>query len=205
MKGTPGRGLRRAGLPDEPVELFARWYARARAIERTSPDAMALATADADGRPSARMVLLKGFDQEGFRFFTNYESRKGRELQDNPFAALVFFWHECSRQVRIEGRCERLPADESDAYFASRPAGSRIGAIASNQSRVLKDRQELERAVEALQSRFGDGPVPRPEYWGGFLLRPEVLEFWQSGPNRLHDRFRYTREKAGWKIERLAP
>ena len=168
------------------------------------PDAMALATSTADGRPSVRMVLLKLADESGFGFHTNYESRKGEELAANPRAALLFHWQPLGRQVRVEGVVERSSSEESEEYFRTRPVGSRLAAWASPQSRPLADRAELERLYEDARARFGD-EVPLPPHWGGFRLVPDAYEFWQHGDDRLHDRVRYTREGGGWKRERLAP
>lgn len=170
------------------------------------PEAMTLATATKEGRPSARMVLLKGADREGFRFHTNFESRKGRELAGNPHAALVFHWPASGRQVRVEGDVRRAPDAESEAYFSTRPHGGRVSAWASPQSAVVESRKALEAAVAGVAARFGDGDVPLPPFWGGFVLKPSELEFWEHGDDRLHDRFRYRREPSGaWTIERLAP
>jgi len=166
------------------------------------PEAMALATAAPDGRPSVRMVLLKGFDERGFVFFTGYRSRKGRELAENPFAALLFHWQPLGRQVRVEGLVSRVPTEESDAYFRSRPLGSRHSAIASSQSDPVSSRAELEARVAALE---GNPDPLRPAEWGGYVLAPDAYEFWQHRDDRLHDRFRYAREAGGWRIERLAP
>jgi pyridoxamine 5'-phosphate oxidase len=166
---------------------------------------MTLATATPDGRPSARMVLLRGFDERGFCFYTNYESRKAAELAANPRAALVFWWAELERQVRIEGTVERTSRAESEAYFASRPPGSQLSAAASPQSRVIADRAVVERRVAELATAVPDGPVPLPDFWGGYRLAHEVVEFWQGRPNRLHDRLRYRRAGETWRIERLAP
>lgn len=192
--------LDEADLDPDPLRQFESWFAAARDAGLRAPEAMALATATPDGAPSARMVLLKGVDDRGFVFFTSYESRKGRELEANPRAALLFYWEPLGRQVRVEGPVERVSAEESDAYFASRPLGSRAGAAASHQSRPLADRAELERAVAAL----GDD-VARPEWWGGYRVRPERYEFWQHRENRLHDRFLYEREGSAWSIQRLYP
>jgi pyridoxamine 5'-phosphate oxidase len=204
-KRQPGI-LRKAGLAPDPFEQFRRWLAEAQAAGLYEPLAMTLATANADGQPSARMVLLRGFDQRGFTFFTNYRSRKAGELAINPRAALVFWWGILERQVRIEGRIELVSADESDVYFASRPEGSRLGAWASPQSQVIPDREFLVRRMEEFTAQFPNGCVPRPPQWGGYRLVPENLEFWQGQPNRLHDRLRYRRaSESQWLIERLAP
>jgi pyridoxamine 5'-phosphate oxidase len=195
-------GLREADVDPDPLAQFGRWFDEATAAGVYEPEAVALATAGADGAPSARMVLMKGFDERGFRFFTNYESRKGTELEENPRAALLFHWKELARQVRIEGPVERVPPAESAAYFASRALGSRLSAVASPQSRVIGSREELERRVEALA-----GSEPEvPAHWGGYLLNPQVYELWQRGEHRLHDRLRYRRaEGGGWVLDRLAP
>jgi pyridoxamine 5'-phosphate oxidase len=198
--------VERGDLLSNPLAQFERWFEEARAAGLELPEAMTLATADARGRPSARTVLLKGVDERGFLFFTNYESRKGRELAENAQAALVFHWpQEPRRQVTAAGHVERLAAEESEAYFRTRPLGSRLGAWTSPQSEAISDRAELEGAFAEAQERFGDDP-PLPPWWGGFVLAPVRVEFWQNRPNRLHDRFRYTRkDDGGWLLERLAP
>jgi pyridoxamine 5'-phosphate oxidase len=187
----------------DPIEQFESWFAEA---ERAVPlaEAMTLATVDADGAPNARMVLLKGFGPDGFRFFTNYESAKGRELAANGRGALVIYWRELDRQVRIRGDVERLPAGDSDAYFASRPHDSQIAAAISPQSRPIQ-REELDRLYEELAAELGQSDPQRPEHWGGYLLRPEEIEFWQGRESRMHDRLVYRRRPDGWEIERLAP
>jgi pyridoxamine 5'-phosphate oxidase len=169
------------------------------------PNTMTLATAAPGGRPSARMVLLKGFDRDGFVFYTNYESRKGRELTTNPYAALVLYWARLERQVRVEGRVERVSSEESDAYFASRPLESRLGAWASRQSAPLRSRAELEDRLAQVEEQYSSSDVPRPPNWGGWIVRPEAIELWQGRPNRLHDRFLYTRRPDGWDRVRLNP
>ena len=201
-------GLRRADLQDDPIAQFARWFEEAVATEAIDPNAMTLATAAADGAPAARIVLLKGFDARGFVFFTNYESAKARQLAENPRAALAFYWQALERQVRIRGKVERVSREESEAYFRSRPLGSRLGAWASPQSEVVANREVLERGLNAAREKFANGEVPLPPHWGGFRVVPTSVELWQGRPNRLHDRFRYTRAdevESGWKIERLAP
>lgn len=196
--------LRRADLLDDPVDQFRIWFERAVA-EVPLPEAMTLATVDAEGRPDARIVLLKGFGPDGFRFFTSYESAKGEQLAADPRAALVLYWRELDRQVRIRGSVERLGETESDAYFASRPRPSQLGAWASPQSRAIESREVLDDEVTETARRLRDGEIPRPPHWGGYLLRPEAVEFWQGQVARLHDRFRYTRGEGGWTIERLGP
>jgi pyridoxamine 5'-phosphate oxidase len=190
----------------DPIEVFREWFDAARAGGLELPDAMALATVDAEGRPSARTVLLKSADERGFVFFTNYESRKGRELAENPRAALVFHWaQEPRRQVLVTGTVERISEAESDAYYATRPVGSRLAAWASRQSRPISGREELERAYAEAEQAHGEDP-PRPPFWGGYLLVPETIEFWESRPNRLHERLRYTRGSKGeWEAGQLAP
>lgn len=191
-------------LDPDPLRQFERWFADAGGAGLEVPEAMTLATATPDGRPSARMVLLKGADERGFAFYTSYESRKGRELAANPHAALLFHWQPLGRQVRIEGAVERMSEAESGAYFRTRPLGSRLAAWASPQSRPLADRAELERLYAEAVERLGDDP-PLPPHWGGFRLVPEAYEFWQHGDDRLHDRIRYELDAVGWSRTRLAP
>ena len=199
-------GLSEADAGDEPVAQFERWFNDALAAGLPEPTAMTLATATPDGRPSARMVLLKGVDERGFVFFTNYESRKGIELEANPRAALVFYWPVLERQVRVEGRVERTSAEESAAYFRSRPRGSRLGALVSPQSEVIPSRDVLEQWIAQLLPDFPDDDIPCPPFWGGYRVIPTSIEFWQGQPNRLHDRLRYERrEDGGWDVRRLAP
>ena len=189
----------------DPLEQFRRWYADAEEAGIRAPHAMALATADAHGAPSVRMVLLKGADDDGFVFFTGYGSRKGGELEANPRGALLFYWDPLGRQVRVEGSVERVSPAESDAYFATRPRGAQLAATASRQGRVLQSRDELDSRVAELERELAGGGVPRPEHWGGYRLRPDVYEFWQHRESRLHDRLRYRREGGDWLLERLSP
>lgn len=206
LRKTYARGsLTKSAVNSDPILQFQNWMAEALDAEVPEPNAMTLATAGADGKPSARIVLIKGVDARGFVFFTNYESRKGLDLEANPQAALLFHWIELERQVRIEGRVEKLPDAESDAYYASRPLDSRIGAWASDQSRELSGRALLLARAAKFAAKFGMNP-PRPPHWGGYLVVPEVMEFWQGRPSRLHDRIRYSRHAGGaWRIARLAP
>ncbi|MGV3774915.1 MAG: pyridoxamine 5'-phosphate oxidase [Verrucomicrobiales bacterium] len=197
-------GLRRKDLKSDPVEQFQLWFSQAITAQVSEPNAMTLATVDPSGQPSSRIVLVKGVDYSGFSFFTNFDSRKGRELEANPKASLTFFWPGLERQVGIRGVCSKLSREEAATYFKSRPIGSQWSAWVSKQSGVIESRTELETRLEEVKEQFGED-VPLPEYWGGFVLAPEVIEFWQGRASRLHDRFRYTRQANGWLIERLSP
>jgi pyridoxamine 5'-phosphate oxidase len=197
--------LRRDDLRDDPIAQFREWFERAEVDGVPLPEAMTLATVDEHGRPDARMVLLKGVDEAGFRFFTGHKSAKGRQLAAQPEASLVVYWRELDRQVRVRGIVERLPEAESDAYFAGRPREAQIGAWASPQSRPIGSRAELDQRVAEITKRFDGADVERPPHWGGYLLRPSELEFWQGQVGRLHDRFRYSRDEGAWRIERLGP
>jgi pyridoxamine 5'-phosphate oxidase len=201
--------LDRTHVADDPIDQFRDWFDEALDAEVHEPNAMTLATAPPDAAPSARIVLLKGVDERGFRFYTNYESQKGQELAENPNVALVFWWPPLERQVRIEGRAERLPEAESTEYFHSRPRGSQLGAWASPQSRVVDSREALEQNLEEVTAEYEDEEtIPRPPHWGGYVVRPTTIEFWQGRPNRLHDRLQYHRdslESSDWTLERLAP
>lgn len=197
--------LERTDLPADPLALFLAWFEDAREGGVSEPNAMTLATVDASGHPSARIVLLKGADARGFAFYTNLESRKSQEVKATGRASLVFWWEPLQRQVRIEGAAEPVPAPEADAYYASRPRGSRLGAWASPQSEVIASREVLEARKADAEARFEGADVPRPDFWGGWRVVPESIEFWQGRPSRLHDRFRYTRDGEAWQIDRLAP
>lgn len=199
------RGLDEQSARSNPLDQFTAWLYEAVDARIVEPNAMVLATADAQGRPAARTVLLKDFDERGFVFFTNYESQKGRELNENPRASLVFLWKELERQVRVDGPVQRVSREESETYFRSRPFEARLGAWASPQSRPVAKREALEGAFEALRARYASQDVPLPPYWGGYRVQHQELEFWQGRPNRLHDRLLYTREAGGWSVRRLAP
>lgn len=197
--------LDRADLDRDPIAQLRTWLAAAEAAGVVLPNAMALATADANGAPSVRHVLLRHITETGITFFTNRASRKARELTTNPGAACTLYWRELDRQVILRGSVSELSADDSDAYFATRPRDAQLGAWASDQSQPLRDRATLERRVEDARQRFAGGDVPRPEHWGGYLVTPQEVECWQGRPYRLHDRFRYTRDREGWRLERLYP
>jgi pyridoxamine 5'-phosphate oxidase len=199
------RPLSRRDLDPDPLRQFERWFTEARSAGLPFPEAAALATATPDGRPSLRMVLVKSFDERGFCFFSGYESRKGRELEVNPRAALCFYWHDLGRQARVEGEVGRVSAEESDAYFLTRPRSARLSAAASRQGEAVASRQELEARVAELAARYPGDDLPRPAFWGGYVLEPVEYELWQHREDRLHDRFRYRRAGAGWDVQRLAP
>ncbi|MEA5446767.1 pyridoxamine 5'-phosphate oxidase [Gammaproteobacteria bacterium AB-CW1] len=199
-------GIIESKLPGDPLELFRHWWADAQDKSgMLEPTGMSLATADAQGRPSSRIVLLKHWDSRGFVFFSNYTSRKGRDIHDNPHVALLFWWDKLRRQVRVGGKAQKLPERESDAYFANRPRGSQLGAWASQQSRPLDSRETLQKRVEELDREFGSDPIPRPPHWGGYRVVPEEIEFWDDGEFRLHDRICYFRDGEQWRTERLYP
>jgi pyridoxamine 5'-phosphate oxidase len=199
-------GLREADADPDAIEQFRKWFDEVLAANLHEPNAMTLATATPDARPSARVVLLKGYGERGFVFYTNHEGRKAQELEENPRCALVFYWGELERQVRVEGRASRVPEEESDAYYASRPRGSRLGAWVSEQSRPVERRDLLEERLRKLEAEYEGREIPRPPFWGGYRVEPEEIEFWQGRENRLHDRLLYHRSKdGGWRIERLQP
>jgi pyridoxamine 5'-phosphate oxidase len=198
--------LLESDVASNPIDQFEKWWQQALQSEIVEPNAMTLATASSDGMPSARIVLLKGFDQEGFVFYTNYQSYKAMQLEENPKACLVFFWKELERQVKVVGLVSRVPQQESDEYFLSRPEGSRIGAWTSPQSQVIESREWLDDRYQQLVKEMGGSLIQRPPHWGGYIVKPVIVEFWQGRPSRLHDRIQYTLEESGkWKIERLAP
>jgi pyridoxamine 5'-phosphate oxidase len=197
--------LDEAHVSGDPLVEFHQWFTQAREAEVPEPNAMSLATATPDGAPSVRTVLLKGYDERGFVFFTDYRSRKAIELEQNPRAALAFYWVELERQVRVSGAVERTSLEDSRSYFQTRPRGSQLGAWASYQSRVISSRRQLESDLQSVIDRFAGDEVPLPPHWGGYRLKPEEFEFWQGRENRLHDRIRYLREGSGWRVERLSP
>ncbi len=202
----PDRSLDESDVDENPFEQFAQWMEEAMEEGGVEVNAMTLATATSDGIPSARTVLLKGFDERGFVFYSNYGSQKGHELAENPHASLLFHWSKLGRQIRINGDVKRTSAEESEAYFHSRPTGSQIGAAVSHQSEVIPSREWLEQRLKELEEEYGDQEVPLPPYWGGFRVTPRSMEFWQGRPSRLHDRLRYTLQPDGsWVIERLSP
>lgn len=199
------RSLDESDVNADAIKQFSAWWNEALQSDIYEVNAMTLATADKNGHPKARIVLLKGYDENGFVFFTNYESRKGNDLAENSNACLLFFWKELERQVSIEGSAEKINAEESDAYFNSRPEGSRIGALASPQSSVITGRDVLENSYLELSEQYKGKDIPRPQHWGGYIVKPNKIEFWQGRPSRLHDRILYTKNESGWKIGRLAP
>ena len=199
-------GLREADADPSAIAQFRKWFDEALAASLQEPNAMTLATATLDGRPSARTVLLKGYDERGFVFYTSYEGRKSRELEENPRCALVFYWSELERQIRIEGRAGRVSEEESDAYYGSRPRGSRLSAWVSAQSRPVGDRDALEKRLWELEAEYEGREIPRPPFWGGYRVEPEAIEFWQGRENRMHDRLLYRRlSDGGWRMQRLQP
>jgi pyridoxamine 5'-phosphate oxidase len=197
--------LAESDVDADPIRQFERWFADAVSARALEPNAMTLSTATRDGVPAGRIVLLKGVDANGFVFYTDYRSRKSAELGENPLAALTFLWKEIERQVRVTGSVSRVSPQESEAYFRTRPPGSRLGAWASQQSSVIANREELETRLQEVTQRFSDGDVPLPPHWGGFRVTPDEIEFWQGRPNRLHDRLLYRRQESGWAISRLSP
>lgn len=197
-------GLRRRDLDPDPIQQFNNWFEQALAAEIVEPNAMTLATVDANGQPSSRIVLLKGVEPNGFSFYTSYLGRKARELDSNPRAALTFFWCQLERQVCVRGSCERVSREQAERYFKSRPVGGQLGAWASRQDEVIPDREYLEGRLAEVTAKY-DQDVPLPPFWGGYLLTPVSVEFWQGRPNRLHDRFLYARQATGWRIDRLSP
>ncbi len=199
------KSLLEADLKKDPVEQFSVWWDEAVKSDIAEVNAMTLATCNADGRPSARIVLFKGLTNDGFVFYTNYQSNKGKELERNPYAALVFFWKELERQVRIEGAVEKINEAESDSYFQSRPAGSKIGAWSSAQSSTVASREVIEESYLNYLKKFDTNPIPRPPFWGGYIVKPKKMEFWQGRSSRLHDRIMYSKQNEDWKIERLSP
>ena len=199
------KSLLEEDVKKDPVDQFSVWWEEAVKSDITEVNAMTLATCSLNGMPSARIVLLKGYTKKGFVFYTNYESNKGKELKDNPHAALVFFWKELERQVRIEGTVEKISEAESEAYFQSRPTGSKIGAWASAQSSPIANREEIEKKYLNFSRQFNNTEIPRPPYWGGYIVKPSKIEFWQGRSSRLHDRILYSQQAEGWKIERLSP
>lgn len=197
--------LNESDASKNPIKQFEKWFGDALNAQLYEPNVMTLATADKNGRPSARIVLLKGFDENGFNFYTNYLSQKGKELKKNPYACLVFFWPELERQVRIEGKVEKLDKENSEKYFHSRPQGSQIGAIVSPQSQVIANREILETKAAELTALYQDKTIPKPAHWGGYVVKPTAIEFWQGRPSRLHDRLKYELVNGKWLINRLAP
>lgn len=200
-----GQPFRRSDLDPDPVRQFARWFDQAREVRQPEVNACTVATAGIDGRPSARTVLLKYFDTDGFVFFTNMQSRKAREIEENPAVAMLFFWQTLERQVGIRGRAEKISTTEALRYFARRPRGSQLGAWVSEQSSVITNRSVLEMKLDEMKRKFSAGDVPLPSFWGGYRVRPDEIEFWQGRPSRLHDRLRYRKVDSAWVIERLAP
>lgn len=197
--------LSEADVNSNPIEQFKKWFSEASIAQVPEPNAVSVATVSAEGRPSSRIVLLKGYDESGFVFFTNYESRKGREIIQNPYVSLLFFWPELERQIRIEGKAEKISTKESMNYFFSRPIGSQLGAWASAQSAIIEGRSILEKKMSELKVKFQGKEVPFPAFWGGFKVVPETIEFWQGRKNRLHDRIQFAKTNSGWKISRLSP